>query len=536
MVEITDADTHGDFTGVNVSPSDGTENFREGTSFAAIQANQEVWDAYVSFTAADYSDRTIFGWEKVSAPAAEGDATGAGFSIYLDDGSGASESRSYDVGGSDNYGFFFQGWSCWRLNTAGLPTGFRQVDGTLEPDLTNLTDIGMGGYFPSKAVGNAPNCGIDIMRYVANANPALLIEGGTTGDRGTFQEIADADAATTAAYGVCRGLITGANAFEIQFGIHMGSLDATAYFDDSDFQVFLNGEVAQGGTIAAGSMDFDFVGWASGTNVINFENFLFQGVGAVSNWDMSDTNIDELIWTGGQFVDMGTFLFQAQDAGSKTLTNLTFTNCGQVTFVGIDADNITFNGTTDALGAVFWDASSVEENQDNLTFVSDGTGHAIEISLNTASLTTYNIDGYSVSGYEAADDTGTGNTVFLVDNALDGDVTINVSNGTGTFSYERAAGYTGTVTVDAAVTVTLTGLVNDTEVTVYDSGTGALIDEVEDVIGNEFAFSDAASNVVDIFIHKEDYYRADILGFTIPGTNTSIPVSQLFDPNYQNPT
>jgi hypothetical protein len=535
MVEITTADTHGDFTGVNVTPSDGEENFREGTSFAAFQANQEVWDGYVSFGAVDYSNRTIFGWIKSSAPAAEGDATGAGFSMYLDDGSGGSESRSYDVGGSDNYGFFFQGWTCFRLNTAALPTGFRQVDGSLEPDLTQLTDIGMGGYFPSKAVGNAPNSGIDVIRYVAAGNPALLIEGGLTGDRGTFQEIADADAATTAAYGVCRALITGANAFEIQFGIQMGSLDADSFFEDSDFQVFLSGEVAQGGAITAGDMDIAWVGAGGQTNLANMNNFLFQGLGAVSNWDMSDTDIDELIWSDGQFVDLGTFTFQVQDAGQKTLTNLIWTNCGIVYFSSMDADSCTFNGATNPLGAVLWDENSDEQNQDNLTFVSDTTGHAIHVFPVGAGPFTFNIDGYSVSGYEADDLGSTGNTVFLVDNALDADVTINVSSGSGTFSYERAAGYTGTVTVDASVTTTLTGLQNDTEVTVYDAGDGTLIAEVEDVVGNEFAFSDAASNVVHIFIHKEDYYRADLRDFVIPGGPTDVPIQQVFDPNYQNP-
>lgn len=521
-VVITSADTHGDFTGVNVTPSDGVENFREGTSFAAAQANQEVWDMYVSFTAADYSDRTLFGWEKVSAPAAEGDATGAGFSFYLDDGGGASESRSYDLGGSDNYGFFFQGWSCWRLNTAALPTGFRQVDGTLEPDLTNLTDIGMGGYFPGKAVGNAPNAGIDQLAYVAAGNPALIVEGGTTGARGTFDELTTEDESTANAWGVIRRLITGFKAYELQFGIHIGDAGtADSFFEDSDFQLFINGALAQGGSITAGDMDISILGNSStSTNLCNFDNFFIQGFGAVSNWDMSDVNVDELIWSNGQFVDMGTFLFQAQDAGQKTLTNLIFVNCGQVTFVGIDADGITFNGTTDPLGAILWNASSVEENQDNLSFISDGTGHAVEIDLNTASLTTFNISGYLSSGYEASDLGSTGNTFFIVDNALDGDVTINVTDGAGNFSYERAAGYTGTVTVNQTVTV---------EYTFVDDSTGDPIEGLNVILDTTLGGTGIIDNLLSnasgvVSVAYGGSTPQAVLGYAAKGTQSPVYV------------
>lgn len=470
-VLINDAGTSADWTSVNVSNGDEVLGVREGTTFQGAQATEEVWSSTDAITAADFSGRTVFGWQKSGGPASEADATGAGFAMVLGDASGPDQ-IAYDVGGSDNFGFFFQGWSMFRLNGASLPTAFRVITGTeASLDTANITTIGYGGYFPAKAVGNSFNISWDQLSYVVNTNPALLIEGGTTGARGTWQEVVTEDESTSNAWGICRLLIPGSKAYELNFGVHIGENGtADSYFDDSDFQLFINGDItSSGGAISAGSMDIDFIGNSTSTaNVINFSNFFVQSIGAVSNWDASNTNIDELTWSDGQFVDMGTFIFQAQDAGQKTLTNLIWTNCGQVTFVGIDADNCTFNGTTNALGAVLWDGSSVEENQDNLTFNSDGTGHAIEISLNTASLTTFNTDGYTVTGYETANDTATGNTVFLVDNDLDGDVDINIVNGTGTFSYERAAGYTGTVTIVQSVTLSLTGIETDSEVRIIN--------------------------------------------------------------------
>ena len=435
-----------------------TDSPREGGTNLSDQASQEQYQIYYGVTAADWSNRTIFGWQKAADPASEADAAGAGFAMYIGDG---TNNRSYDCGGSDNYAFFYSGWSSWRLNTAGLPTSFIQNGGGA-PTITNISRVGYAGQRTIKANGSTDNVNIDVLRWVSNSNPALLIEGGTTGARGTFAEIVTEDENTNNAWGMIRELVGGGKAYEVMFGLQIGSLDATAYFDDADFQCFLNGSLTSGGTISAGSMDFTFVGWASGTNVINFDNFLFQSIGAVSNWDMSDTDIDTLLWSNGQFVDMGTFIFQAQDATNKTLTNLIWVNCGQVDLVGIDANNLTFNGTTDALGAIEWNGNSAPANQDNLTFNSDGTGHAIEINLNTASLTTINVSGYVFDGYAGQSGTA-GNRVFYIDNALDGDVTINltdsealnVQGGGAGFSYETAPGYTGTVTINATVDLTI---------------------------------------------------------------------------------
>lgn len=433
---------------------------REGGTSLQDQASQEQYNVYHTITSEDYSDRTIFGWTRSGGPSSEGDASGAGFALYLGDG---TNNRAYDVGGVDNFAFFYLGWSSFRLNTAGLPTGFVQDGGSGAPTVATITRVGYGGQFPAKAAGNSDNVAFDVIRYCANTNPALLVEGGTTGARGTWEEVTTEDESTTNAWGIIRSLVAGGKSYEVLFGLQMGSLDATAYFDDSDFQLFINGAVAQGGTISAGSMDFDFVGFASGTNVINFDNFFVQSIGTVSNWDASDTNIDELKWTNGQFVDLGTFLFQAQDAGNKFVNSCTWVNCGQINFKGIDADTCTINGSTNADGAVLWDGTGDEQNQDNLTFLSDGTGHAIQIDLDTTATTTFNIDGYTFDGF--AGSTGTaGDRVFLIDNLQDGDVTINLTNSSAVnvvgggdgFSFEAAAGYTGTVTINSTVTLSVT--------------------------------------------------------------------------------
>jgi hypothetical protein len=484
MQLIDAADSTTGWTSSMGSLATDTQAPREGGTNLADQASEEQYNVYHTITSEDYSNRTIFGWNRQAVPATEADAAGAGLGLYLGDG---TNNRAYDCGGIDNYGFFFQSWSGFRLNTAGLPTGFVQ-DGGGAPTVTTITRVGYCGNRLTKSNGTADNAFFDVIRYCANANPALLVEGGTTGARGNFAEVVTEDENTNNAWGIIRELITGTKAYESMFGLQIGSLDATAYFEDSDFQLFINGSLTSGGTISAGSMDFTFVGWASGTNVINLDNFFIQSLGAVSNWDASDTDIDTLIWSNGQFVDMGTFTFQAQDVGNKTLTNVAWVNCGQVDFVGIDADGCSFVGGTNADGAVIWNSTAVEENQDNLSFLSDGTGHAIHINLNTAGATTFNIDGYTFDGYAGQSGTA-GNRVFFIENPADGDVTINVTGGTALnvqgggsgFSYELAAGTTSTVTINQTVTLTVTVtdaagvVVEGARVRIENASTGALI-------------------------------------------------------------
>lgn len=461
MVLIDAADSTTGWTSSMGSLGTATDSPREGGTNLSDQASQEQYQIYHTVTSEDYSNRTIFGWQKAADPASEADASGAGFAMYLGDG---TNNRSYDTGGSDNYAFFFSGWSSWRLNTAGLPTSFIQNGGGA-PTISTTTRVGYAGQRVIKANGSTDNVNIDVLRYVSNSNPALLVEGGTTGARGTFAEIVTEDESTSNAWGIIRELVGGGKAYEVMFGLQIGSLDSTAYFEDADFQLYLNGQVAQGGTISAGSMDFTFVGGNTFTNVINFDNFFVQSVGTVSNWDASDTDIDTLIWSNGQFVDMGTFTFQAQDAGNKTLTNLIFVNCGQVEFVGIDADNITFNGSSSANGAILWDENSAVANQDNLTFNSDGTGNAINVAPTGTGPWTFSIDGYAFDGYAGQSGTAA-NRVFYIDPSTNdaSDITINLTNSSASnvqgggdgFSYELAPGVTGTPTIQQTVTVTVT--------------------------------------------------------------------------------
>jgi len=367
----------------------------------------------------------------------------------------------YTVGGSDAVGLpYASQYIFFKLDTSdaaanpGTADQDHRVFAGTEANLnfSAITIVGFGSLHNAKAQGNVPNVFIDNIRYIANDSYAATITGGTVGTPETMADVVGDD--ETVGAGMFSNPL--GSSYYIFAPTEWGD-DGTAssYFEGTDEQWFLLGDNGGGRSVGATHFPMRVVGNATGTNSFELTRVTIVNVGTRSEIDLSNADVDTLNLTGVVFTDTGTVTFPANSA-TKDMVDLIFNNCDQVYFSTVDVNGATFNGSNDALGAVLWDANSNEENQDNLIFNSDGTGHAIEISLNTAALTTFNIDGYEVSGYETADDGTTGNTVFLVDNAADGDVTINVTNGVGTFSYERAAGYTGTVTINQTVTVTVT--------------------------------------------------------------------------------
>jgi len=114
-------------------------------------------------------------------------------------------------------------------------------------------------------------------------------------------------------------------------------------------------------------------------------------------------------------------------------------------------------------------------------------------------------------------------------------VEITIGGSGGTTPTVRNGSGASTTLVTGLTTVTLTGLVNDSEIRVYDSGTDAYIDGIDLVTGNQFAFTDSAGNVVYIRIFHKQYLPADITDYTVPAADTDVPVQQIFDRNYSNP-
>jgi hypothetical protein len=264
----------------------------------------------------------------------------------------------------------------------------------------------------------------------------------------------------------------------------------------------------------------------TGADATGAQGLIITAESTAVRWamDFDDPDLDSIGLYGCQFIHGGTF--QLDDA-AVDLASCLFLDCTQAqvsnaTIVRASVvDANTADGTAFMITDDFGDIA-------NCSFeFSDG--HAIEIT--STAVSSQNNVGNSFAGYT--------NSVNSTDAAIlhssAGSLTINSSGGSNlnTNSYRNTGG--GSVTINNNVSTTLSGLVNPTEVRVYSAGTTTELAGQEDVTTGSFVFSLGAATSVDIRIFAVSYEPADILGYTVGSSDTTIPVQQRFDRNYSNP-
>ena len=287
-----------------------------------------------------------------------------------------------------------------------------------------------------------------------------------------------------------------------------------------------------------------FFDLTNSNTIIIMTQCVFRGRGALSGSD--DTRPDYTVsgttsssginLTGCQFNVYRLITFNSK----VTALNCTFISGG----AAIIADNADlrgsslsgFTGAADS-SALRWNSSSNPNGKlDNMTFTKGSTAtHAI--AFGTASATTIGLTGITFSGYNASDGQND-SMLYFEDRGSDTTWTINVSGGT-TPSYKKArAG--DTVNVVSTVTVTFTGMKDNSEVRIYDHDTGVEIDGIENATSGttdnrSFAWSDTVGNSVDYVIHNLNYETIRVNSFIVPSVSSSIPIQQRIDRNYSNP-
>lgn len=500
----------------------------EPSGCLGIQVNNE--NGYVYRTVSyDLSDTLVYVWARPYGTMNTFANVGVG--IVLGDG---TNTIAFAVGGSDVAGFKHgvgpHEWTCYLLDTTSLPsTEIVTIAGSAASlSLGSITLFGVYFYTLAKALGGTENCFLDIMRYGAQG---IQVTGGGSGTEGSFDDIATAERTSTedGAYAACRELAT--TVYGVQAAVTFG--DATSA--STDFES--NGETVVFEPPYNGIANDRFwllvQGNATGTTSVVWSGCTFicpAGIGA--ELDATDADVDTFTMAGCNVngFEQGIAFLAATTTNTHSVTGCTFDGCGQVvpgwllqdgTFTG----NTISNSTASATGALLLASTGYTSGLDltDTTFISGGTGHAIYITQ----AGTYDFTDLLFSGYGANDTTNA-----AVYNNSGGAVTINASGCTG---LTVRNGTSASTTVNQNVTVTLTNLVTNTEVRVYDDGTTTEVDGIENVTTGSWSFSYGAGEVVDIRVFAVSYEPADILGYTIPSVATSIPVQQRYDRNYENP-
>lgn len=164
--------------------------------------------------------------------------------------------------------------------------------------------------------------------------------------------------------------------------------------------------------------------------------------------------------------------------------------------------------------------------------------HAVNAgTVNTAGTINWNSKFSDTQSGFATSDGSTGNEHILIEYTdTSNPLVISVAAGADTPSVNNTGAGTVNV-VTAQTTLTLTGIVSNSEVRIYSSGTTTELAGVESTIASTFQYSYtySASTFVDIVVHNVGYvyYRVD--AYELGAADASLPIAQIFDRNYSNP-
>lgn len=525
----------------------------EDSGCLGIAVSTETSEILFTFTAANLTGTLIYVW--ILANGTMDIAANGGIAMVIGDG---TNTIAYEVAGSDVAVFRHSdgpvGWQCLLIDTANLPAGFRAVRGSeASLDFTNITELGAEFVTLSKALGGASNCFIDIIRY---GNAGITIDGGTSGARGTWAELATEDRSNTSqkAFGAFRELLPGT--YGCQAPLVFGENGVAAhFFSDINFVVtWEDRNVASAryglsllanttgiGSFRLGAID----GTENGLN----GGQLIMPANSGAPFDVSDADFDEILlyattlknWTG-----LVTFSNDATNGVNHDVFDCAFDTCGKINPGRVDMKNCSI---VNSAAAEAMELTSVLNTLiGKLSFISDGTGHAIRLRPTGAGPFTFELRGHSYSGYSSVDGS-TGNEVILVDPVTSSaDVTINVAASGETPTIMEAAGYTGTVTVNNNKTTTFDKMKDNTEVRVFRTSDDVEIAGIENATAGtsdnrNFGWSAAAGLDVyyRIFFGASaaadglHYENIEVRNFIVPSSDTTVDIQQRVDRNYENP-
>lgn len=192
---------------------------------------------------------------------------------------------------------------------------------------------------------------------------------------------------------------------------------ATGFSDSGQTIVFPDGRFANGFsglTLVATNASTD----------ISLDGNNFVGRGSTTTTDTRPT-LDAVGTAGAISIACSLTNFSTIALNSAISGAATFNQCDEITMAGADLSGATFNQGTGASAVIWNETSDIDTYIDGASFVSAGTGHAIEFG--TSAPLTLNLNSVGLSGY-AGSDGSTGNEAVWV-RRTSGTVTINVSGG-----------------------------------------------------------------------------------------------------------
>lgn len=420
----------------------------EATGELGATVGAALFDAYHTAAAVDLSNHVIYCW--VFSRLALGntlDANG-GLMIYVGD---ASNAGGWKVAGADLAAFRHDsgptGWQCPALDTANRPASpANRAGSAASVNFAAITRVGTSVNSLAAAPGMNPTYLVDIIRILdvsANNGCALTIAGGTSGDPGTFAQIAAADRLTgnLQAHGILRELAAGAYGCQgpLMFGNPSGS--SSSWFQDKNatfvfeargfrnnlYKIFIADNGVGTTTFILGTKVGSGVS-ATGTDGVNM--IAPSGVGAQFD-AATDTDVTDVFIYGSTFSGFtnGILLRVGHEfIGCNVI------GCGVVNTGGATMVNTALSGSTVAANtsALIWNVATDPDGfLDGMKYSKGAAAHHA-IEFGTSSLTLMTLRGIAATGFNASNNQ---NDSTLHIKRTTGTVTINLVGCSGNFSY-----------------------------------------------------------------------------------------------------
>jgi hypothetical protein len=301
-------------------------------------------------------------------------------------------------------------------------------------------------------ISSAPSKGtpykVDAARY---GRCELQISAGDSGTPATFSGLATYNDYNDATNGYNRfGLFQAVNGGYLWKGLITIGYSSAAYFSDSNKNISIDNTK----WVTSG---FNKIVIQNSGTYVYWTNINITSLSTVSKGIVSVTAGTTINFSSCTFTDMDTFTFAS--GVPVDVSSCTFRRCGLVT-QGSDSTTI-YDCLFDRSTATIALKSTYLNAVTDTTFISDGTGHAIEVAPSGAGPHTLTLDACSFTGY-ASSDGSTGNEALLIHPSTNSaNITINVTNGTLPSVMEHAD-YTGTFTISSSVLVKVTVVDSDT--------------------------------------------------------------------------
>ena len=513
----------------------------EATRCLTAGVGATIFDSYHVAAATDLSNSVVYAWVFSRLNLGNTADANGGLMVYLGN---ATNAGAWKVAGADRAAFRHDqgpvGWQCPALDTTSLPASpLNRVGSAASVNFATIERVGTTVNSLIAAPGMNATYMADIIRILnptVNDGCALTVTGGTSGTPGTFLEIVTEDRSTAnlKAHGIIRELGTGAYGCQgpLRFGNPAGTdsswfedKNASVIFESRGFRNTLYKFVIRDNGVGTTTFKLgDKVG--TGTSAVGSSGVTLTappGVGAQFD-SRTDANVTDVFIYGSTFNGFSNGILLG--GGTQEFIGNIVNSSGAIIPSGSSMVNCSIN-TSISTASVYWNINVDPSGLlDGCSFLGSGSSHAIEFGP----LTPPSMSLVDILYTDYGPDSGSSSAVY---NNSGKDLQITLSGG-GIPTIRNGAG-AGTTLIVGLTTVTLTGLINGTEVRVVNNSTQADVAGIEEVVGNQFSFQASSGLVVDIVIHNVDYEYIRINAFIIPATTTSIPIEQRFDRNYNNP-